>query len=60
MTKWFDIKTAPKSGVFLTKENHGIFGGGWAWCKTIRVRDKFFNADTKELVDPEYWSPVSL
>jgi len=60
MTKWKDIKTAPKDGEFLTKEFRGLFGAGWVWNKTIRVRDKFFNVETKEEIQPTHWAEVTL
>jgi len=61
MTKWLDINTAPKDGYFLVKVNNGLFSGGWTFHKAMRIDNKFFNVDTKEIIaEPHSWAKVDL
>lgn len=62
MIKWNeDLKKAPDDGPFLLKVNHGLFSGGWQFHKALRVRDKFFNYETKNTIDePHSWAKVEL
>ena len=56
-----NLKTAPQGEPFLVKVNVGLFSGGWQFYKALRVRDKFFNAETKEVIsDPHSWMKVML
>jgi|LGVE01.1.fsa_nt_gb hypothetical protein len=60
--KWNDeLKLAPTCEPILVKVNNGIFGGGWTFHKALKVRDKFFNYDTKdEIPDVKAWMKVKI
>jgi len=61
VTKRHEMNTAPKDGYFLIKVNNGLFSGGWNFYKAIRLNDKFFKAETKELInEPHSWAKVTL
>ena len=62
MTKWDkDLMKAPDDEPFLLKVNQGLFSGSWQFYKALRIRDKFFNAETKEVIrDPHSWTSVEL
>lgn len=52
-----DMKKAPDFQPILVKVY--IFSGGWSWHKAVRIGDKFFNDETKELIeDPVSWAEV--
>ena len=57
-----DLKKAPKGNKpFLVKEYRGLCSGGWDWYKALRIGDKFFNIETKELInDPHSWAKVNI
>lgn len=54
-----NLKQAPYVEPILLLVNHGLFSGGWQWHKALRVRDKFFNYETKNVIDdPHSWASV--
>lgn len=62
MIKWNeDLKKAPVAEPILLKVNHGLFSGGWQWHKGLMVRNKFFDYETKRVIeDPHSWAKVEL
>ena len=62
MIKWDeDLKKSPQGEAFLLRVNDGVFGGGWQFHKALRVRDKFFQYETKDVIaNPHSWSKVNL
>lgn len=60
MTEWNkDMKKAPDFEPILVKVYNGLCSGGWSWHKAIRIGDKFFNDETKQVIDdPHSWAEV--